>query len=179
MPVSFQLSNFRLRFPAESFLEVGVPHSVRSSPLERTNSLSTQSCCALPSPVSPSVSNRRVRRWSSLTLSPEFAATVGSVVAAVTDAATVADDFAPSSTPARPPAGFRGYPVLPRYSRSSAGSSAVPSVTTGEASTIPYLLRPRARSASPCTARSRPLGFRSASPSFSLCLDARTTFGKF
>ena len=146
---------------------MGVPRSVRSSPVDRTNSLSTQSCCTIPSPVASSVSSRRVRRWSSLTLSPEFAATVGSVVSAHTDAPTVADGFAPSSAPARPPSGFRGYPVLPRYARSTTGSFAVPSITTVEPSTVPDLLRPRARSASPCTARSRPLGLRYAVPTFS------------
>ena len=179
VPASFQLSNFRQRFPTDSFFEVGVPHNVRSSPLHRANSLSSQSCLSQPSPVSSSATESRSRRWSSLTLSPDFAATVGSVPATDTGSAPGVADVAPSSTPARPPPGFRGYPVLPRYHRTPPAGSLVSSVASAEVSCTPILSRPRARSASLCsarslrararsaspfTARSRPLGFRSSTP---------------
>ena len=200
---SFQLSNFRYRFPADAFMEFGTPHPVRASPIGRTNSLSNVSCLSFSSPIPSSASSQRVRRWSSLTLTPEFAATVGSAVAAVSfdsphvvdsvshsrvpsvhpsgqsvsqppallsanDVGSARDIFSPSRPLVRPPTGFRGYPVLPRYPRSSAMSPTVPfsHVTPAESSVIPESPRPRARSASPFTARSRPLGSRPALSTF-------------
>ena len=81
---SFELSNFRSRFPADAFLEMGNPHRVRASPVGRASSLSNLSCSSLSSPLASPASSQRVRQWSSLTLSPDFAASVGSAVAADT-----------------------------------------------------------------------------------------------
>ena len=179
---SFELSNFRLRFPADAFLEMGNPHRVRASPVGRASSLSNISCSSLSSPLASPASSQRVRRWSNLTLSPEFAASVGSAVAADTVhtphavdpeppsrvpsvhpsgqsvsrqtsalsadvVESTGDIFLPSRSLVRPPSGFRGYPVFPRYSRSSGMSSTVPSshVTPAESSVIAESHRPLLR----------------------------------
>ena len=201
---SFELSNFRSRFSPDAFLEMGNPHRIRASPVGRASSLSNLSCSSLSSPLASPASSQRVRQWSSLTLSPDFAASVGSAVPADAVHTPQAVDpeshsqvpsvhppgqsvSRPTSAPSagvvassgdtllsprslvRSPTRFRGYPVLPRYSRSSGMSSTLPSshVTPAASSVIAESHRPRARSASPFRARNRPLGSRSALSSLS------------
>ena len=163
VPPSFNLPIFLQQFSSHSFFEFGTPHRVRSSPLHRTNSISSASCLSQPSPVSSPASGSQPRRWSSLTLSPHAAATFQPIASVPTRVESSDAALTPPAIPAGPPSGFRGYPVLPRHPRTSPPDPLQITGASMKGPIPPHLPHTRGRSSSPFHGRSRRLRSRSLS----------------
>ena len=119
VPPSFKLSIFQQQFSSHSFVEFGTPHRVHSSSLHRTNSISSPSVLSQLSPVSSPATGSQSRRWSSLTLSPNAAATFQPIASVATCVESNDAALTPPASPVGPSSGPHGLPVTLRYPRSS------------------------------------------------------------
>ena len=138
VPSSFTLSTFQQQFPPHSFLEIGSPHRVHSSPLHRTSSVSSPSVLSQLSPMSSPATGSQSRRWSSLTLSPNAAATFQTIASVPTCVPSNEASLTPPASPVASsgdPHEFRGSSRYPRSSspeRSSGDASLIsPTIPVG------------------------------------------------